>query len=492
MKEETGIEAEFVGLCCVTEMLLDKSDEMKYDFFIKKPTRGIDGRDLYCLCLLKLKNENEMKLVKQNDEISEVTWMDLNEALKLPLYDIKNDGSKPGIFAVAIRDCIDVYNGHKQPLSQDMLPLKFRKGDRSLYHPKKGSNNELVSKATKAENMVISIQNDIKILKNTLNGANNDENMEQNEAKISDEKIDSESIKKNSKAIDLLGSRMKKYEETALITKKASDELPLIVRLDGHGFSKFTKGFLKPFDKYLHQAMVYTTGDLISEYSACTGYTQSDEITLIWQPPNISNGSTHIFGGRILKISTLLSGFASVRFNYHLNLLLHKGVFDGNEYKDSDSLKDKIKRNMAHFDGRAFNVPNNTELLNNIIWRSKFDCRRNSVSALARAYYSTKQLNKKSTQNKIDMLKSEHNIDWNDQPMSFKFGTFIKKELYQMECIDIKTNKNVMATRSRMVSIPIEIENFNDKYIDILLAKYWNWDLNWINKNDSQILTYDT
>ena len=46
-----------------------------------------------------------------------------------------------------------------------------------------------------------------------------------------------------------LSDRMKEYElvsQTKLIKK-----LPVIIRLDGRGFSKFTRGFEKPVDKEL-------------------------------------------------------------------------------------------------------------------------------------------------------------------------------------------------------------------------------------------------
>lgn len=76
-----------------------------------------------------------------------------------------------------------------------------------------------------------------------------------------------------------LGNRMKEYE------KKFELEVPynehLIIRLDGHHFSKFTKGFDRPFDNVLRNAMVETTKDLVKEFNASTGYVQSDEITLV-------------------------------------------------------------------------------------------------------------------------------------------------------------------------------------------------------------------
>ena len=77
-----------------------------------------------------------------------------------------------------------------------------------------------------------------------------------------------------------LGNSLKGYE------KEFETHIPydnhIIIRLDGHGFSKFTKGFKKPFDEILHRAMVETTKDLVKEFQAVSGYTQSDEITFTW------------------------------------------------------------------------------------------------------------------------------------------------------------------------------------------------------------------
>ena len=57
--------------------------------------------------------------------------------------------------------------------------------------------------------------------------------------------------------------------------------LPVVIRLDGVGFSKWTKGLNRPFDEKLTQLMIETTKFLVEETNAVVGYTQSDEITLI-------------------------------------------------------------------------------------------------------------------------------------------------------------------------------------------------------------------
>lgn len=51
-----------------------------------------------------------------------------------------------------------------------------------------------------------------------------------------------------------------------------------------HTHLRFTKGFLRPFDERIFVAMLHTTRDLVAEFNAATGYTQSDEITLVFPP----------------------------------------------------------------------------------------------------------------------------------------------------------------------------------------------------------------
>lgn len=47
------------------------------------------------------------------------------------------------------------------------------------------------------------------------------------------------------------------------------------------------------------------------------------------------------------------------------------------------------------FDARVFNVPKD-EVCNNLLWRQN-DATRNSIQMVGRAYFSHKQLDKKST-----------------------------------------------------------------------------------------------
>ena len=82
----------------------------------------------------------------------------------------------------------------------------------------------------------------------------------------------------------------------------------------------------------------------------------------------------------------------------------------------------------------------------------------------------------KGSKDLLEMLKKEKNIDWaTDAPMAFRYGTFIKRELYDVEFIKRGDNKQEkgITKRTRITFTPIEMDKFDEKYIDLLLSKYW-------------------
>ena len=79
-----------------------------------------------------------------------------------------------------------------------------------------------------------------------------------------------------------LGDRMKDYE--SLASTRLMRKLPVVIRLDGKGFSKYTKTLNRPFDGDFAAAMISTTERLCNEIQGSViGYTQSDEISIILQ-----------------------------------------------------------------------------------------------------------------------------------------------------------------------------------------------------------------
>ena len=80
---------------------------------------------------------------------------------------------------------------------------------------------------------------------------------------------------------DALGIRMKEQYEV-----RTKSYLPrrtyTVIRLDGKAFHTFTKGFERPYDMNLINAMDYTTKMLCENIQgARVAYTQSDEISIL-------------------------------------------------------------------------------------------------------------------------------------------------------------------------------------------------------------------
>lgn len=206
---------------------------------------------------------------------------------------------------------------------------------------------------------------------------------------------------------DAFGNRMKAYE-MAEAGRKLLPLIPIIARIDGRGFSKFTKGLERPYDLRLSKLMVDTTKYLVHETNACCGYTQSDEITLGWYTPEY--GNEILFDGRISKMTSTLAALASVYFNREL----------------PGRLPPEYVAKMPTFDSRVWNVPNIVEGANAFLWREQ-DATKNSISMAARAYYSHKELINKNGSEMKEMLWNDYKINFNDYPVFFKRGTYVQR-----------------------------------------------------------------
>ena len=201
-----------------------------------------------------------------------------------------------------------------------------------------------------------------------------------------------------------LDERMKKYEDIEA-QRILIPKLPICIRIDGRGFSKYTKGMTHPFDKNFTDSMIETTKFLIEETDAIIGYTQSDEISLI-----LSDIKEPLFKGRVSKLNSVIASMATAKFNE----LIHKYY---------------PEKPLAFFDCRAWNVPNRDEATNTLLWRY-LDCIKNSISMAARSVFDEKELDNKKGNEKIKMLLDK-GIDWHKYPSCFTYGTFARKETVQ-------------------------------------------------------------
>lgn len=209
--------------------------------------------------------------------------------------------------------------------------------------------------------------------------------------------------------IDELGDRMKSFEVVET-SRRLDPTLPVYARIDGHGFSKFTRGLQRPFDPRMSAAMTATVCSLVSSTHARIGYTQSDEISLVWQSSNEAGGI--FFEGKILKMVSVLAGKATAAFTKALRL---SGDPAFAAYQDRE----------PHFDCRVFQLPTQTEAANAFVWRVK-DARRNAISMVAQHHFSHRELQFKSTKEMLVML-AEKGVIFDDMPDYFKNGTFVQR-----------------------------------------------------------------
>ena len=116
------------------------------------------------------------------------------------------------------------------------------------------------------------------------------------------------------KTKDELGDRMKGYE--GVETKRRLDAtLPICARIDGRSFSRFTRGFERPFDQRIAAAMRAACKRLVNETNALIGFVQSDEISLIWQA---DEGSQIFFDGKVQKMASVLASIATSEFTFSM------------------------------------------------------------------------------------------------------------------------------------------------------------------------------
>lgn len=208
-----------------------------------------------------------------------------------------------------------------------------------------------------------------------------------------------------------LGDRMKWYESQET-QGQFLPQIPVIVRLDGRAFSKFTKPFERPIDHAFREIMVAVTKSLVDKSNAVIGYTQSDEITLILHTSNPK--SDLFFKGRKFKLLSSLAAMASVRFNR----LAEKAW---PEYMDALDETD----NLPTFDCRCFQVPSRDEAVNAVLWR-ELDATKNAIQMAASTLFSHRELMNKNTSQQQEMMWKK-GVNFNDYPAFFKRGTYIKK-----------------------------------------------------------------
>ncbi|KAJ3337744.1 hypothetical protein HDU93_000634 [Gonapodya sp. JEL0774] len=386
----------------------------------------------------------------------------------------------------------------------------------------------------------------------------------------------------NSMYADELATKIKGLENE--MDSAVPPTQPFVIRLDGVAFSTFTKDLPRPFDRRLSNAMVATSVDLVEKFNASCGYTQSDEISLVFpavmgdlslctvlrgpdvkgelasetpkattvfadesqQAAERSGLSTnnrkrqgegdggidsvgdggnvkeapplkkpkmerrevqrpHIYSGRVQKLASVMAGYASSRFNFHLQRCF-KGApiledlppeLQKVELLDRAApplprlVVERMNAHVAYFDARVIPCSTNSQLMECIFWRSNFDGFRNAIQQIARAEVmrtldqssrgAQKRLESRGTRDLLRILAEDFKFEVFGAnsliPKRFLYGTWIKKEQYEVTgFVNPKTGKPVETPviRNRM-----RVGSFNwadwseEERTDFTLSKHW-------------------
>jgi tRNA(His) 5'-end guanylyltransferase len=244
---------------------------------------------------------------------------------------------------------------------------------------------------------------------------------------------------------DELDARLRVYET-------ASDQhvlpgLHIVARLDGRSFTRLTKELhasAQPFDERFRDLMLQTTEHLMAEagFRIVYGYTESDEISLLFAPGEDK------YGRKLRKLVSILAGEASAKFSLLLGAL---GVFDC----------------------RISQLPTAALVVDYFRWRNE-DAHRNALNAHcywllrkqgASAADATARLEGLSIADKNELL-FQSGIHFNELPLWQRRGVGLVWETYERAATNPQTGEPTTAVRRRLrrlLELPMK-----DAYSDFL------------------------
>lgn len=204
-----------------------------------------------------------------------------------------------------------------------------------------------------------------------------------------------------------LGDKMKAHENEYRIYLPKKNWI--IGRIDGRAFHTWTKGLLRPWDPEFSNCMASATIELCRTTAGCKlGYYQSDEISIL--------------------ISDLDREESQPWFDYNLQKLCSVGasvVTAAFCEAALDSLPRHIRnKGFPSFDARFFVILED-EIKDYFMWRIA-DAERNSVSSLAQAHFSHRDLQGKNGLEMKQMLANK-DIYWDEEEEAFRVGQFVRR-----------------------------------------------------------------
>jgi len=197
---------------------------------------------------------------------------------------------------------------------------------------------------------------------------------------------------------------------------KLLSRVPIIIVINGRGFSKTTQLLDKPFCPKFLECMLSTTLRLCSEIEGTLfAYQYNDEIVLMLR--NDQNNNTQPwYDNKLQKICSVAAAIATLHFN---------------------ECSTTLQINMTNdpiFTSQVFIVPNISEAINTFVYKQQFNFHMSIQSA---CLYNLLNKYDKNTikemitglniDEKIDLLEQECLIKYNDYPSSFRRGVVAYK-----------------------------------------------------------------
>ena len=227
----------------------------------------------------------------------------------------------------------------------------------------------------------------------------------------------------------------------------------MVARIDGRGFTRLTKEvhkFEAPFDEKFRDLKVETVKHLMNcGFNVIYGYTESDEISLLFHP------NENLFGRKTRKYISILAGEASAKFSALLG-------------------------NVGAFDCRLSELPNPDLVEDYFRWRNE-DAHRNALNA--HCYWrlrhdnftfneATARIEGMSIAAKNELL-FQYGINFNNLPAWQKRGIGIYWKDVKKEGFNPKTNNPIMVDK-RILHTDFELpmrDEYN-RFIHELINKY--------------------
>jgi tRNA(His) guanylyltransferase len=212
-------------------------------------------------------------------------------------------------------------------------------------------------------------------------------------------------------------------------TQYMTAKLPVIITINGRGFTKLTTLLDKPYSATFAKALCATLSHLVKEIDgAVFGYSFDDELVIVSRNDQAPETQPW-YNNDTQKLASVASSIATLHFNDIVRA-------------------DDISIIEPTFYSKVFAVPNIVEAANVLICKQQKAMQSSvyyaCVAGLLKSY-SIDKINKMledvSTEDRIELLSSECGIDYNDYPSIFRRGAAWYRKPKMIEYDGVKTTK---------------------------------------------------